>query len=195
MRPGRRPDPALDEAIQAAVVEVLAADGYGGLTMEDVAAMAGVSKATIYRRWPTKTDLLVSVIDRAAEGTVTPPDSGSLRGDLIALLSALVDFLDGPGGAARRALLAAATAEPAIAAAFQRGPIARWDAAFDVAFERAAERGEVTPDAATSHAAEAGRSIVLKRWAITQQDFDAGLAETVVDEVMLPLLERRRPSS
>jgi AcrR family transcriptional regulator len=192
MRPGRRLDPSLDEAIRAAVIDVLAADGYARLTMEDVAVVAGVSKATIYRRWRTKTDLLVSVIERASDGISTLPDTGSLRGDLVALLSALVDFLEGPGGAARRGLLAAATDEPDIAAALGRGPIARWDAAFRVAFERAADRGEVAADAATSHAAEAGRSIVLKRWAVTRQTIDVDLAESIVDEVMLPLLQRGR---
>jgi AcrR family transcriptional regulator len=175
------------------VVEVLAVDGYGGLTMEAVAVVAGVSKATIYRRWPTKTDLLASVINRASDDTLTLLDTGSLRGDLVALLSALVDILDGPGGAAGRALLSAATAEPAMAAAFRQGPMARWSAAFGAAFQRAAARGEVTPDAATSHAAEAGPSILLKRWSITGQDIDTGVAETIVDEVMLPLLERYRP--
>jgi AcrR family transcriptional regulator len=191
-RPGRRLDPALDKAIQAAVVEVLAMDGYGGLTMEAVAVVAHVSKATIYRRWPTKTNLLVSVIDGASDDTLTVLDTGSLRGDLVALLTALVDVLCGPGGTASRALLSAATAEPAMTAAFREGPIARWGAAFAAAFQRAADRGEITPEAATSHAVEAGPSILLSRWSITGEDIDAELAEAIVDEVMLPLLQGYR---
>lgn len=187
-RPGRRLDSSLDDAIQAAVVQVLGREGYGGLTMETVALVAGVSKATIYRRWPTKTDLLVSVINQASDDTLTLLDTGCLRGDLIALLTALVRILDGPGGVASRALLSAARAEPAMAAAFQQGPIARWSDAFDSAFRRAMARGEVTPEMATSLAAEAGPSILLKRWSITGQEINAALAEAIVDQVMLPLL-------
>lgn len=187
-------NPALDDAIQAAVIDVLAVNGYGALTMEAVAVVAGVSKATIYRRWPTKTGLLVSVINRASDDTLTSPDTGSLREDLIALLCALIDILHSPGGVAVRALLFAASAEPAMTEAFREGPMARWSAAFGAAFRRAAARGELTRQAATSYAAEAGPSILLKRWAITGQDINADLAEAIVDGVMLPLLERHRPS-
>src|SRR5690348_5981490 len=85
-RPGRRPNPALDDAIRAAVVDVLAHEGYAGLTMETVAVVAGVSKATIYRRWPSKTELLVSVIESASDDSLVVVDTGRLRDDLVALL-------------------------------------------------------------------------------------------------------------
>lgn len=120
---GRPLDPSLDEVIRAATAEVLAEVGYEGLTMEAVAVAAGVSKASIYRRWRSKTELLVSVIDQASDDSLVPPDTGSLRGDLIALLTALAEVLAGPGGSASRALLSAATAEPALAAAFRQGPM------------------------------------------------------------------------
>jgi hypothetical protein len=133
------------------------------------------------------------VINKASDDTLFVPDTGSLRDDLIRLLSVLVSIVGGPGGAASRALLAAAAAEPAMATAFRTGPMARWGAAFGAAFERAVARGEVTPAAATSHAAEAGPSIILKRWSITGQEISDELACAVVDQVMLPLLERYRP--
>src|SRR5690242_8034538 len=82
-RPGRRPDPALDDAIRAAVVDVLAHEGYAALTMETVAVVAGVSKATIYRRWPSKTELLVSVIESASDDSLAVIDTGGLRDDLV----------------------------------------------------------------------------------------------------------------
>ena len=72
-----------------AVLEVLADVGYAGLTMDAVAATAGVSKATIYRRWRTKADLLVSVISTASDQSLIVPDTGRLRDDLVALLTAL----------------------------------------------------------------------------------------------------------
>ncbi len=187
-RPGRRRDPALDDAIQAAVVDVLATEGYAGLTMDTVAVVAGVSKATIYRRWTSKTDLLVSVIERASEDSLAAVDTGCLRDDLLALLASLVDMLSGPGGTASRALLTASTVDPALGTAFRNGPIARWSAAFQAAFMRAAARGDVAPTAGQSLVAEAGPSILIKRWLLADQPLDDALAEAVVDGLMMPLL-------
>jgi|1186.fasta_scaffold17543_1 AcrR family transcriptional regulator len=191
-RPGRRPNPARGNAIRAAVVEILASDGYAGLTMDAVAVLAGVSKATIYRRWPTKTELLVSVIDHASDETLTVRDTGSLRDDLVHLIAALADILGGPGGAASRALLFGAASDPAIGRAFRSGPMDRWGAAFGAAFRRAVDRGELTPDAATSYAAESGPGILVQRWTVGRP-IDPSMAEDVVDEVVLPLIERYRP--
>jgi AcrR family transcriptional regulator len=189
-RRGPRPDPSRDAAIQAAVVQVLVADGYAGLTMDAVAAVAGVSKATIYRRWATKGDLLVSVVDAASDQTLDIPDSGSLRDDLVALLASLSRVLGGPGGSASRALLGAMNDEPALATAFRQGPMARWGEAFHKVFQRAVDRGDVAPEAGTSLAAEAGPAILLLRWTISGRDIDENLAVRVVEDVMLPLLQR-----
>jgi AcrR family transcriptional regulator len=187
---GRRLDRSLDVAIRAAVLQVLAEVGYRRLTMDDVALAARVSKATIYRRWPSKADLLVSIIHEASDETLTVPDTGSLRGDLIALLTALTDILGGPGGGASRALLSAMTDEPALAEAFRRGPLHRWAQAFIAVFERAIRRGEFSPAVLPSMAAEAGSAILLQRWLISGQPVDSDVAQAVVDDVMMPLFER-----
>lgn len=160
--------------------------------MEAVAVAAGVSKATIYRRWSSKIDLLVSVIEHATDASLGPVETGSLRDDLISLLSSLRQVLAGPGGNASRALLGAGSAEPALAEAFRQGPMRRWHEAFQAAFGAAVARGEIRPGAGTSLAAEAGPSILLKRWMITGQQIDEALPAAVVDEVMLPLLGRPR---
>lgn len=184
-------DPSRDAAIQAAVVEVLASDGYTGLTMDAVAATAGVSKATIYRRWSTKVDLLVSVIDSASDASLVMPDNGCLRDDLVALLVALSRILSGPGGDASRALLGALNDDPVMAAAVREGPMERWRQAFQTVFERATQRGEVDRAAGTSLAAEAGPAIFLLRWTINGLEITDDLAVAVVEDVMLPLLLRR----
>jgi AcrR family transcriptional regulator len=186
----RRLDPSRDQAIQAAVLDVLSEVGYAGLTMDAVAVTAGVSKATIYRRWPSKADLLVSVIDTASNETLVVPDSGSLRDDLVALLTALAGVLAGPGGSASRALLGVMNQEPALEAAFRQGPMARWADAFLTVLERGEARGEFAPSDATSLGAEAGPAIFLLRWMISGGNIDEDLAIAVVDEVMMPLLRR-----
>ncbi len=83
--PGRPRSVECSEAICRATLDVLADDGLVGVTVEAVAARAGVGKATIYRRWSGKEDLLVEAVARLDE-QVGPPLTGSLRGDLITLV-------------------------------------------------------------------------------------------------------------
>src|SRR5918995_6372874 len=92
-RGGRPRDPSRDGVIRAAILRLLAEVGYGALTMDAVAAEAGVGKATIYRRWRTKQDLVVDTISELNAATVTPPDAGSLEGDLREVLYAIVDVI------------------------------------------------------------------------------------------------------
>ena len=85
-------------AVMQAAVEELAEVGYAALRIEDVANRAGVNKTTVYRRWPAKIDLVCDAIqshmqERAAEPF---PDTGSLRGDLIAYFEGLVASMKQP---------------------------------------------------------------------------------------------------
>ncbi|MDP9429923.1 MAG: TetR/AcrR family transcriptional regulator [Actinomycetota bacterium] len=95
---GRRLDASRDAAIASAVVEVLGRTGYAGLTMDAVALAAGVGKATIYRRWSSKIDLLLSVMDMVGAPGPAVPDTGGLRADLIAVLTEVVQLLGGSSG-------------------------------------------------------------------------------------------------
>lgn len=81
-----------DEQIMKAARCVLAECGVAGFTVDEVASRAGVGKATIYRRWPSRTELLLTASKDAAMD-VEDPDTGSLRGDLIEMLCALADKL------------------------------------------------------------------------------------------------------
>jgi AcrR family transcriptional regulator len=86
----RRYGQALEDAIRAAVRTELARHGYSGLTFDGVAAQAQTSKPVLYRRWPTKALMVVNALEVTAPLTPTP-DTGSLAGDLTALLSAIRD--------------------------------------------------------------------------------------------------------
>lgn len=170
------------------MLQLLRADGYNGMTMDAVAAVAGVSKATIYRRWSSKTDLLIELIDESSVQELIIADTGSLRDDLLALLQSLSELLAGAGGQVSRALLPALEDEPELATAFRRGPLQRWAEAFDGVFERAVYRGEIAAIAATSLAAEAGSAILLQRWLVTGQLLDSAVVTGIVDEVVMPSL-------
>jgi AcrR family transcriptional regulator len=187
----RRLDPARDEAIAAAVLEVLGREGWSGLTMDAVATVAGVGKATIYRRWSSKTDLILGVMEVAGGQVVAAPDTGELREDLVALMTATVVRLAGPAGRMTRSLLGAVVDDPVLAEAYRRGPLACWDRAWATVFDRAVDRGEISRAAADSVAADICPALLVLRW-LTGRPVNADLVAQVVDGVVLPLLHCHR---
>jgi AcrR family transcriptional regulator len=186
-RGGRPRDPSRDGVIRAAILRLLADVGYGALTMDAVAAQAGVGKATIYRRWRTKEDLVVDTIAELHQMGAATPDTGSLEGDLRSLLHSLVSVVNGPLGAATLSLLSTVPHQPALAEAFRAGPIGVWRAAFDEVWARAEERGEVRSGAGPL-AAEATSALLVQRWLLTGEPVDEGFADEVLASVVLPLI-------
>jgi AcrR family transcriptional regulator len=96
---GRPRDPSRDEAIRAALLRLLGEVGYGGLTMDALAQAAGVGKATIYRRWRTKQDLIVDSVSDLGSVLTVPPDTGSLREDLHQFMHLVAEITRSPVGA------------------------------------------------------------------------------------------------
>ena len=74
------------EKVREATMAELARVGFGGLTIEGVAKAANVNRTTIYRRWPSKAALLLAVLEPGLERFDHDPDTGSLGGDLLALM-------------------------------------------------------------------------------------------------------------
>jgi len=146
-RPPQQVGARRTQAIFDATLEVLADRGYDGLTIEGVADRAGVNKTTIYRWWPSKAALLGAALIEAPLLGIEIPDTGSLRGDLEALLStALTLFTRPPGSRIAVAALGAASHSPELAAharTFFADRLARERPIFD----RAIARGELPPQA------------------------------------------------
>jgi AcrR family transcriptional regulator len=86
-RPGRPRSPEAHAAILRAALELAVEGGLGGLSMEAIAARAGVGKATIYRRWPNKEALLVDAV-ATMKGPLPEPEGKSVRDDLVMLVDA-----------------------------------------------------------------------------------------------------------
>jgi AcrR family transcriptional regulator len=187
-RGGRPRDPSRDSVIRAAILRLLADVGYGALTMDAVASEAGVGKATIYRRWRTKEDLVVDTISDLNRAEATPPDTGSLEGDLRQVLRSLVTVITGPTGAATLSLLSTVPHQPALAAAFRNGPLGVWRHAFEQIWARAEQRGEVRPGLAGSVIAETTSALLVQRWLLTGEPVDEAYADEVLDTVVLPLI-------
>ncbi|WP_446215740.1 TetR/AcrR family transcriptional regulator [Micromonospora sp. IBHARD004] len=129
-----------------ATLHLLAENGYEGLTIEGVAEHAGVNKTTIYRWWPSKAALVGTALIDAPLLRFAVPDTGSLHGDLVALVRALIELLTEPPSAA--------LVVPALGAAAQNPELAGYARAFfadrlasELAmFTRAAERGELATE-------------------------------------------------
>jgi AcrR family transcriptional regulator len=189
-RPGRRRDPAVDEAVKTAVLELLAERGWDGISMDAVAARAKVGKASIYRRWSSRVQMVAETIGELNRGEAAAPDTGTLRGDLLEVVGAMVLTLRGPLGDASRALIGVLPHEPDLAAAFQGGSLGVWRDAFGQVFGAAVARGELDPTRLGTAAAEAGPAVVMQRWLVLGRPLDDDLAQEVVDDVMLPLLTR-----
>jgi AcrR family transcriptional regulator len=187
-RGGRPRDPSRDGVIRAAILRLLADVGYGALTMDAVASEAGVGKATIYRRWRTKQDLVVDTISALTRAEAAPVDTGSLEGDLRAMMRSLVSVITGPAGAATLSLLSTVPHQPALAQAFQDGPLAVWRQSFDEIWARAEKRGETRPGVATSVAAETTGALLVQRWLLTGRPVDDAFADEVLETVVLPLV-------
>src|SRR6478735_9683731 len=97
---GRPRDPGTDERITAAAAELMLQRGFDRTTVDDVAAKAGVGKATVYRRWPSKEDLAVAAMETLYTAEMPEPDTGSIRDDLTASYRAALEFVNTPAGAA-----------------------------------------------------------------------------------------------
>jgi AcrR family transcriptional regulator len=77
------------DAVMAATIELIVESGYDGLRFEDVATRSGVHKTTIYRRWPTKNDLVKEAIQDRTSATIRMPDTGSIEGDFLEIVLSL----------------------------------------------------------------------------------------------------------
>jgi AcrR family transcriptional regulator len=138
-----RSEQARRSVLQAAD-DLLVEQGFAQLTMEGLATRAGVAKQTIYRWWPSKTDVLLEAFLQDAAEELTPPDTGNLTQDLRAQLSDLATFLtDSDAGAVFRALAGQAQHDPALAARLRTELFAQQRARDRRPLERALHRGDL----------------------------------------------------
>ncbi|OBH68609.1 TetR family transcriptional regulator [Mycobacterium intracellulare] len=191
----RRRGPALEEALLDAAWTELTERGYDELTIDAVAVRAGTSRAVLYRRWPNKQELaLAAVAHEVAKEVVVAPDTGSLRGDVIALLrqankvrvGLVVPLLTRLGGFYQQTGSSLADLETLV-----RG---RRDAALDQAIQRAIDRGEIEPDQMTERIARLPVDLFRYEVLMTLRPLPDEAIEEIVDTVWLPLLDRRKGS-
>lgn len=187
----RRRGPALEEALLDAAWQELVEKGYAHFTIEGVADRARTGRQVLYRRWPTKRDLLLAAVAHyQARNVVSVPDTGSLRDDLIAYLT---DAL------AKRAEMTAMItlsmaqlfAEGAGTPAQLRDEIlGNGPRTVDAIYERAIARGEVDPARLTSRVRALPFDLLRGQMMMTMGTLPAEEIVGIVDEILLPLLRR-----
>jgi AcrR family transcriptional regulator len=190
--PVRRRGFALEQAILRAAVDELAESGYSGLTMERVAKRAGTNKNAIYRRWPNRAALGIAAYRQMVEVELQLPDTGELRGDVLALLRRINRDLSSPNGEILRSLLSSVSDEPELLAQLQEQFTDGGAGLWLTILGRAVARGEVLPEALHPRVATVAITLLRNEYATSGIATvpDSVLVE-IVDEVYLPLVRRR----
>src|ERR1700729_1629689 len=144
---GRPRSERAHQAILDAANDLLEERGFVDLTIDEVAQRAGVSKPTIYRRWPTKGTLVFEAFSAGFLTGQPVPETGSLRGDLLAALRAFVRVVKGTvTGRTLVGLIAEVQRDPELAEIWRHGFVSRVRAQHRVMVDRAIERGEAASD-------------------------------------------------
>jgi AcrR family transcriptional regulator len=143
---GRPRDPETDGRITTAAAQLMLERGFDRTTVDDVAARAGVGKATVYRRWPSKEDLAVAAMETLYRNEMPEPDTGSIESDLRETYRSVLEFVNTPEGEAfLRTSIAESVRDERIAQLY-RSSLERREAQSKDTFRRAIERGEVRRD-------------------------------------------------
>jgi AcrR family transcriptional regulator len=186
---GRPLDATRDDALRASALELLGDIGYDRLTIDKIAAHAGAGKATIYRRWSGKAELIVDALMCQKGSVPVAPDTGTLRGDL----SFLVDQSDVEEGVLDAkvmiGLVSALPHDAELRDVFRTQLIEPHTAALRLVLDRAAERGEIRPVADTELIISILPALIFHRLLVSGTAPDRAFFESIVEGVILPLVE------
>jgi AcrR family transcriptional regulator len=184
-RRGGRPkgdSDAIVRAVLEATLHQLGDRGFGGVSVDEIAKAAGVNKTSVYRRWPSRGALVLAALQTLRDQEPPPPQTGSLRGDLIAMLSAKVALVRSRSGRKiLRALIAFEDEEVARVARALRKQRYRVPLAV---IQRAIVRGELPPSTDPSLLAEVLLAPMYYRIIVLNQPISDRYIERVVDQVL-----------
>jgi AcrR family transcriptional regulator len=189
--PGRPLDPTRAEAIIEATLAGLADVGYDRLTMDMVAARAKVGKATLYRRWSSKADLVIDALS-AHKSDWKAPDTGTLRRDFEALLKGEGAPVDPDLAPLVCGLMTAASHDPTLSAALQDRFIDPRKKVISEIISRAVDRGEVDPGIDVDMVIQVVPAIMFVRAVLYGETVGPELFEQVLTQLVYPLLNAPR---
>jgi AcrR family transcriptional regulator len=194
---GRPRETRTDRAILAATLELIAEVGVRDFRMDDVADRAGVGKGAIYRRYRSKDELVAAAV-AALVSEITVPDSGSTRGDLLALMREAVEvYADPTAAGVMPSLVGAMRRQPELARAIREGFLSRRREALREVLERGVARGDLRTDLDFELALDVLGGALFYRLLITGGPLDEQLAEGVAELILrgfAPVTSRRAKS-
>jgi AcrR family transcriptional regulator len=146
-RRGRPRSQEADRAILQAASQLLAEGGLAAMSIEEVAARSGVAKTTIYRRWNSRGTLALDAFLAEFQGQQPSPDTGTMRGDLLAALRAWIRAVTRTSaGPILAGLIAESQLDPELGIAWRERVVERLRAQHKIMLNRAIDRGEIPPD-------------------------------------------------
>ncbi|MFI6474752.1 TetR/AcrR family transcriptional regulator [Streptomyces sp. NPDC050516] len=190
----RRRGPVLERAILDAALEQLSTVGWSGLTMEGVAAVAQTGKAAVYRRWPSKAELVADALRSGFPGLDDAPDHGSVREDLYQLCRRVRGTMYSRSGHALRSVLYecdSASADRFHELILQR-VIEPANKLFREVVRRGIERGDVRPDATGELVFDVIPGLMMYRQKVCGSEWSDEDIAAMIDQVMVPLLRPRK---
>lgn len=186
---GRKMDRTRDQEILDATLDVLAETGYDGMTIDMVAARAKAGKATLYRRWPSKPDLVLDAVACMKASSIdleALPDTGTLRGDLVAMVRA-PSIRDGEHKLKVMAgIVSMISRSPEMADAAREALVEPRAAANRILFQRAVDRGEIPADSPIETLCMIGPAMVAYRVLMLRIPVDRDYLISNIDRVILP---------
>lgn len=186
---GRPRDDKRDLAIQQAAIEVMQEVGYERCTIEAIATKAHASKATIYRRWKNKQELIVSAVNRHTFCSAPAIDQGSLREDLVEMITDRIKNLKGPDGAIVSILLTAAKNDSELGKLIPASIRESQDETMMHIIDRGIKRGEISKNANVDLLLEILPGIFTYRIFMTHQPVNRKFIEQLVDGILIPSLQ------
>jgi AcrR family transcriptional regulator len=186
---GRRRSERSHNAILAATRELVLERGYAGVTIEGVAARAGVGKQTIYRWWPSRAALVLEAYLTGQEAVQPPVEGTSVREDVRALLRWLIAVLAEPtGGPVVAGLVSDLQHDADLAEGFRRDVVPARREGMLAALERGRARGEIREDADLELAVDALHGAVFYRLLLSGEALDAAFVDRLADQTLAGLV-------
>ncbi|KAA9106496.1 TetR/AcrR family transcriptional regulator [Microbacterium rhizomatis] len=188
-RLGRKRDHTRDPEILDAALEVLAETGYDGMTIDMVAARAKAGKATLYRRWSSKSELVldaVACMKSNDRDLTSPPDTGTLRGDLIAMVKSPTIQESERKLKVMAGIVSMIARDPDLATAAREALVEPRAAANRIIFARAVARGEIPAGCDIETLCVIGPAMVSYRTLMLREPVNREFMIRVIDEIILP---------
>lgn len=173
----------------AVTLQLLQEHGYDGLTVDAVANAARASKATVYRRWPSKAELVLAAFIDGVRQCAVPPNTGTLRGDLLGIGEAICEQAHQQAGTIR-AVLVEVSRHPALSDAMQHQFLDERKALIQHVLQQAVDRGEIAEAAITDELWDLLSGYLIYRSITPNRPPTRRTVQSLVDNFILPGLTR-----